>query len=256
MFQRTLALAAAGLFSLAAVAGAQTQPAAPAASPPPAAAPAAAPPAGAPPAGMPPAAAPPAAAAPSTAMPPAAAPVVAPAAPPVRIRGTIAAVAPHLLTVTTRDGKVEVVLTDPLTVATLKRVPLASIKDGAYLGIASRPGPHGTQVALEVLVFPESMRGAGAGHYAWDLQPNSMMTNAPVTGVASEKSGRNLTLTYQGGKVVIHVPSRAPVVTFAPASVADLKPGRKVFIVAHKDAEGHLAAPRVTVGTHRVNPPM
>lgn len=251
MFQRTLALAAAGLFSLATVAGAQTQPAAPAASPPPAAAP----PAATPPVAAPPAAAPPAAA-PSTAMPPTATPAVAPAAPPVRIRGTIAAVAPHLLTVTTRDGKVGVVLTDPLTVTTLKRVPLASIKDGAYLGIASRPGPHGTQIALEVLVFPESMRGAGAGHYAWDLQPGSMMTNAPVTGVASEKSGRNLTLTYQGGRVVIHVPSRAPVVTFAPASVADLKPGRKVFIVAHKDADGHLAAPRVTVGTHRVNPPM
>jgi len=255
MFQRTLALAAAGLLGLAAVAGAQTPPTAPAISAPPAAAPpAAAPPAAAPPAAAPPAAMPPAAA-PPAAMPPAAAPA-AQAAPPVRIRGTIAAVAPHLLTVTSRSGKVKVVLTEPLTVVTLKRVPLASIKDGAYLGIASRPGPHDTRIALEVLVFPNSMRGVGAGHYAWDLQPGSMMTNAPVTGVASEKSGRNLTLTYQGGSVVIHVPPRAPVVTFAPASVADLKRGRKVFIVAHKDADGHLAAPRVTVGTHGVNPPM
>jgi hypothetical protein len=162
-----------------------------------------------------------------------------------------------LLTINSRDGsKLEVTLTDPLTVRTLKRVPLSSVKDGAFLGIASREGPNGTRIALEVLVFPEAMRGAGAGNYPWDLQPGSMMTNAPVTGVASAKAGRTLTLTYQGGSVKIDVPLKAPVVTFVPASAADLKAGRKVFVVAHKDADGHLSAPAVTVGTHGVNPPM
>ena len=162
-----------------------------------------------------------------------------------------------MLTVNSRDGsKLEVTLTDPLTVRTLKRVPLASVANGAFVGIASRSGPKGTRVALEVLVFPEAMRGAGAGNYPWDLQSDSMMTNAPVTGVASEKSGRELTLTYQGGTVTIVVPPKAPVVTFAPASAADLKSGRKVFLAARKDADGHLSTGAVTVGTHGVNPPM
>jgi len=222
MLPRTLALAAACLLGLTAASNAQTQQAAPPA-----------------------------------AAPPAAVPAAAPATPLVRIRGTIAAVAPHMLTVTGRDGtRLEVTLADPFTVATLKRVSLASIKQGDYLGIASRRGPHDATVALEVLVFPAAMRGVGAGHYAWDLQPGSMMTNAPVTGVATQKSGRDLTLTYQGGSVTIHVPPRAPVVTFAPATAADLKRGRKVFIVARKDADGHFSAARVTVGTHGVNPPM
>ena len=162
-----------------------------------------------------------------------------------------------MLTVNARDGsKLEVALTDPLTVRTLKRVSLASIQDGAYLGVASREGPNGTRIALEVLVFPEAMRGAGAGHYGWDLQPGSMMTNAPVTGVASQKSGRDLTLTYATGSVTIHVPPTAPVVTFVPATAADLKAGRKVFFGAKKDADGHLSTAAVTVGTHGVNPPM
>ena len=230
MLSRSLALAGACLLGLAAAAGAQT------------------PPAQTPPAQTPPAQTPPAQAA---------APAPAPAAPPVRIRGTIAAVAPHVLTVTSRDGtKLTVALADPLTVATLKRVPLKAVKQGDFLGIASRGGPDHTRVALEVLVFPEAMRGAGAGNYAWDLQPGSMMTNAPVTGVASQKSGPDLTLTYQGGSVVIHVPPKAPIVTFVPATAADLKPGRKVFIIARKDADGHLATARITVGTHGVNPPM
>jgi hypothetical protein len=184
-------------------------------------------------------------------------PPAAPATPPTRIRGTITASAPHMLTIQSRSGsKLEVALTDPLTVTTLKRVPLTSIKDGAYLGIATHPGPHGVQEAIEVLVFPEAMRGAGAGHYAWDLGPDSMMTNAPVTAVVKERSGRNLTLTYKGGSVTIYVPWRAPVVTFAPASAADLKAGRKVFIIARNNAEGHLSTGRVTVGTHGINPPM
>ncbi|MGA3397820.1 MAG: hypothetical protein ABSC95_01270 [Acetobacteraceae bacterium] len=265
MLARTLALTCACLLGLAAGASAQT----PSATPPATTAPAATPPAAAPPAAMPPAAAPtaatpPAATAPTaaTAPPAATAPTAAaaPATPPTRIRGTIAAVAPHMLTINSRDGsKLEVALADPLTVRTLKRVPLSSVKDGAFLGIASRSGPNGPngpRVALEVLVFPEAMRGAGAGHYAWDLEPGSMMTNAPVTGVASQKSGRDLTLTYKDGSVTIHVPPNAPVVTFVAAAATDLKPGRKVFLAARKDADGHWSTGAVTVGTHGVNPPM
>jgi len=256
MNPRTLVLVAACLLGLTAASSAQT-PAPPTATPPAPTPPAATPPAATPPAATPPAATPPAATPPAAATPQAAAPAPAPATPPVRIRGTIAAVTPQMLTVTSRDGtKLEVALADSLTVATLKRVSLASIKRGDFLGIASRIGPHNTRVALEVLVFPESMRGTGAGNYAWDLQPGSMMTNAPVTGIATRKNGPNLTLTYQGGTVVIHVPSRAPVVTLVPATAADLKPGRRVFIVARKDADGHLSAARVTVGMHGVNPPM
>jgi hypothetical protein len=188
----------------------------------------------------------------------------APAAPPVsaptqltRVRGTIDKVSDHELVVHARDGStVHITLIDPLTVATLKRVPLRAIKDDTFVGIASRNGPNGTAEALEVLVFPPAMRGTGEGHYAWDLEPGSMMTNAPVTGVVKAGAGRTLTLTYKGGTFTVHVPRRTAVVTFAPATRADLKPGRQVFVIAHKDANGNLATPRVTVGTHGVNPPM
>lgn len=257
MFARTLALTCACLLGLAAGASAQTPTTPPSAAP----APTTAPPAAMPPSATAPAPTAPAATAPTAATPPAAAaPTTAtavPAVPPTRVRGTIAAVAPNMLTVNSRDGsKLEVTLTDPLTVRTLKRVTLSSIKDGAYLGIASREGPKGTHVALEVLVFPEAMRGAAAGNYGWDLQPGSMMTNAPVSGVATTKSGRDLTLTYQGGNVSIHVPPKTPAVTFVPASATDLKRGRKVFLIAREDADGHLVTGAVTVGTHGVNPPM
>lgn len=182
---------------------------------------------------------------------------VAQTAPPTRIRGTIASLNGQTLAINTREGpKVDVTLNDPLTVTTVKRLKLSDIKEGSYVGIASKTGTDGSAQALEVLVFPDSMRGAGEGHYAWDLQPGSMMTNANVTAVVKAKKGNDLTLTYKDGTQKITVPPNTPIVTFAPAERSDLKPGAHVMFGAAKSADGKLTASRITVGTHGVNPPM
>ncbi len=171
-----------------------------------------------PPAAMPPAAAPPAATPDRRRLhrrqqrhrpPPDSA--AAPAAPPTRIRGTIAAVAPHLLTVNSRDGsKLEVTLTDPLTVRTLKRVPLSSVKDGAFSVSPAGRGPTARGSRWKCWCSPRRCAAPARATTPGTCQPGSMMTNAPVTGVASAKAGRDLTLTYQGGSVTIHVPPRRP----------------------------------------------
>lgn len=182
---------------------------------------------------------------------------VAQTAPPTRIRGTIDALSGQTLTVTTRDGsKVDITLNDPLSVATVKPLTLDDIKQGTYVGIASKTGADGKAEALEVVVFPEAMRGTGEGHYGWDLQPGSMMTNANVSAAVTGKAGRDLTLTYKDGTQQIAVPPSAPIVTFAPATRTDLKPGAHVMFGATKNADGKLTASRVTVGTNGVNPPM
>jgi hypothetical protein len=177
--------------------------------------------------------------------------------PPTRIRGTIAGLSGQTLTVNSRDGqKLDIVLADNLTVASVKKLELSSIAPGSYIGVATRSGPDGKPLAIEVLVFPEAMRGAGEGHYAWDLEPGSMMTNGNIDGVSAAPVGRDLTVSYKGGNIVVHVPADAPVVTFAPADKADLKPGAPVFLGATKAADGHLTAARVTVGKDGVAPPM
>jgi hypothetical protein len=178
-------------------------------------------------------------------------------APPTRIRGNIASVEGQTMTVTTREGpNVDIMLNDPLTVVTVKKFDLADIKSGTYVGIATRTAANGEQQALEVLVFPEAMRGAGEGHYAWDLEPGSMMTNGNVTGTVEATSGRELSLSFKGDSNKIIVPPGVPIVTFAPAERADLKPGARVMFGATKNAEGKLAASRVTVGKDGVVPPM
>jgi hypothetical protein len=178
-------------------------------------------------------------------------------APPTRIRGTIAALDGQTLSINTREGsKVDVLLNDPLTVSTVKKVDLADIKPGTYVGIATRTAANGELQALEVLVFPEAMRGASEGHYPWDLEPGSMMTNGTVTGAVQATSGRELSMSFKGDTNKIIVPPSVPIVTFAPAERSDLKPGAPVMFGATKNTEGKLAASRVTVGKDGVAPPM
>jgi hypothetical protein len=138
----------------------------------------------------------------------------------------------------------------------VKRVELASIAPGSFVGIATRTGSNGELRAIEVLVFPEAMRGTGEGHFPWDLEPNSMMTNGTVTATVEAASGRELSLSFKGASNKIVVAPDAPVVIFAPAERADLKAGEKVFFSATKNAEGKLAASRVTVSKDGVAPPM
>lgn len=178
-------------------------------------------------------------------------------APPTRIRGTITTVDAHAMGVSTRSGEtLQVTLDDPLTVGTVRPVPLEGIVAGGFVGTTARRQADGTLVALEVHVFPEEMRGAGEGHRPWDLEPGSTMTNATVTGAVESANGRELTLTYKDGSQTVQVPPGTPVVTFAPAERADLKPGAPVFFSASPGADGRLHTTRITVGTHGVAPPM
>jgi hypothetical protein len=182
---------------------------------------------------------------------------IAQTTPPTRVRGTIAAIDGPTMTVATREGpKVDVTLNDPLTVLTVKRVELASIASGTYVGIASRTGTNGELRAIEVLVFPEAMRGSGEGQIPWDLEPGSMMTNGTVTATVEGTSERELTVLFKGASSKIVVAPDAALVSFAPAERADLKVGEKVFCSAAKSAEGKLVSSRVTVGKNGVAPPM
>ncbi len=179
------------------------------------------------------------------------------AAPVMRIRGRIAAVNGNMLTVDSRDGRaLGVTLFDPPTVLAVRNVDLSTITANSYVGIATRMGPDGKMVALEVLVFPEASRGAGEGHYPWDLEPGSMMTNGTVSGVVTSAAGRELSVRYKDSSKTIVVPPGVPVVTFVPASRSDLKPGATVFLNATLSPEGTPTASRVVVGKDGVAPPM
>lgn len=180
-----------------------------------------------------------------------------PAAMPTRIRGEIVSLSGDTLVVhRTNADNVTIDFKNEVPVGAVKNVKLSDITKGSYIGAASVPGPDGKLTAREVLVFPESMRGMGDGHYEWDLLPGSMMTNANVDTVANGVNGRDLTLSYKGGSKTVTVPDNTPVVTFAEATRADVVAGKKVFIIATAAAPGKFEARRVFVEKNGVAPPM
>jgi hypothetical protein len=185
---------------------------------------------------------------------------VASATPTVRIRGTVVYTDAKQLIVKDRGGEVVSMARVPnLPVSEVYRIKLADIKQGSFIGTAAMPQPDGTQKALEVLVFPEAARGTGEGHFPWDLQPQSTMTNATVADLAaapaSVRGGQQLKLSYKGGEKTVIVPRDTPVVTFKPATEALLVPGAKVLVNA-QERNGTPTALRVIAGRNGFTPPM
>ncbi|MHC2216540.1 hypothetical protein ACVIGV_001928 [Rhizobium leguminosarum] len=156
----------------------------------------------------------------------------------------------------TREGEtVDVTLADGWKLASVANAAVTDIKPGDFVGIASLPSADGGDGALEVLIFPPAMKGAGEGSYGWDLKPNSSMTNATVADAVKGVDGRTVTVSYHGKEKTIAIPDGTPVVTIAPATNDDLVPGAVVFIPAEKAASGALAH-QVLVGKNGVVPPM
>lgn len=178
--------------------------------------------------------------------------------PPVRIRGTIEKIDGNLLAVKTREGAMASIrLADNFTVAGVTAASLADLTPGKFIGTATLGEKDGKLVALEVLIFPENMRGFNEGHYPWDLRPQSMMTNATVSGVLAGAKDRVLMLKYKDGEKNVYVPEGAPIVTFAPADKSALAPGAHIFIgAAQRRPDGSLSAARVNVGLGGLVPPM
>lgn len=176
----------------------------------------------------------------------------------VRVRGTIVSLEGSTLTVKTRQGPTEALALRPgWKAAGVVAASLADIKPGDFVGVASLPRSAGGDGALEVLIFPAAMKGTGEGSYPWDLKPDSTMTNGTVANAVKEVDGRKLTLSYSGGQEkTISVADGTPIVTLAPATEADLKPGATVFVPAQRGADGALSAGRVLVGVNGVKPPM
>jgi hypothetical protein len=176
----------------------------------------------------------------------------------VRVRGTIAGVDGQTLNVKGRDGTpITVKLADDVKVLALDKKSMADVKPGAFVGITAMPQPDGTQKAVEIHIFPEALRGMGEGHRPWDLMPNSTMTNANIETAVSSSDGKELVLKYKDGEKKFIVPANIEVVMFDPATVADLKPGEKIFVVAgKKQSDGAILAPSIVVGRNGVNPPM
>jgi hypothetical protein len=176
---------------------------------------------------------------------------------PVRVRGTVVSLDGSKLVVKAKDGKdVTVNLADNYAALAVVKSSMADIKEGTFIGTATVTQPDSTLRSMEVVVFPDKMRGTGEGHYPWDLGSNSMMTNATVSNAVKGVEGQTITVTYKGGEKKIEVPANVPVVTIVPATKEEIKPGAIVFVPTMRQADDSLKGGAVLFGKDGVVPPM
>jgi hypothetical protein len=203
---------------------------------------------------------------------------------PLRIRGTVVAISSNTLTVHTANGDVSAALKTSTAFVSVVPSTLSHVETGSYVGVASKNAGD-KLIALSVIIFPPSMKGASEGHAAYDILPdttlsggartassmtnanvtaigtrqgapsvNSTMTNGNVATAAAKGDVRLLTVTYNGGQQNILVPPTAPIVAFEPGAASIVRPGAAVFVQAD-ETDGKSTAGLVAVGSHGLTPP-
>lgn len=178
--------------------------------------------------------------------------------PAMRVRGVITGFDGHELLVKTREGReLKMNVADTTRINVVSALQMSDIKQGGFVGVTAIRKEPGTPLrALEVHLFAEAQRGAGEGHYDWDIEPGSSMTNANIDATVNTNDGKELALSYKGGSQKIVVPQGTPIVTFEPAGKSLLKAGAQAFIITRQAADGGLTAQSISVGENGMKPPM
>ena len=167
----------------------------------------------------------------------------------MRVRGTIEKVDGDKLVVKSDKGaEVTLTLTANAKIVGVAKASLADIKSGDYVGSAAMPQADGSQKALEVHIFAESMRGTGEGHRPYTT-PGSTMTNGTVGDMVTATSNNTLTVKYKDGEKKIVVGPDVPVVRYVVTNRSELKPGAHIVALnAVKKPDGSIETPRINVG--------
>jgi len=124
---------------------------------------------------------------------------------PTRVRDTIEKVDGSVLTVKAGEAReLKVALADNAQVFGITKATIADVKPNSFIGVGTMPQADGSQKAIQVMIFAESLRGIGEGHRPWD-RPGSTMTNGTVDTTVSAVEGQMLTVKYKDGEKKIVV---------------------------------------------------
>jgi hypothetical protein len=175
-----------------------------------------------------------------------------------RVAGTIDKVDGKTLYIKSASGPVTLTLTDDAMVVARVKATAADIKAGDYVASGGVPQADGTQKAVELRIFPDSMRGNGDGHRpGWPGAPNGTMTNGAVGQTVTSVDGPVLTVKFKDGAAEkkLVVGPNVPVQRLEIANRSELKSGAAVAAgAATKQSDGTFTAARIDFGRGDVVP--
>src|SRR6516165_7566200 len=175
---------------------------------------------------------------------------------PTRVRGVVEKLNGQTLAVKSREGDVVTIALAPdVAIETLVKKTLADIKPGDFVASTGIKDKDGKIHAIEVRIFPKATPDGGR-QFAWDLMPDSVMTNATVGTVTKAAQGAVLHVTFTGGESEYSIGPDVPILANAPGDMSLLKPGTAVFVIALKKPDGTVTAARLYAEKDGIKPPM
>jgi hypothetical protein len=181
--------------------------------------------------------------------------------------GKIQSITDSSIDVQTGSGVVHVDITRPLT--TYKQMPsdLSHVASTSYVGVASTEQADGKEVAKQIIIFPEELRGAAEGSVLTDppgATTHSRMTNGSVSrpvashsrmtnGTVQKDSGTTLVVQYQDGSKTISVPANVAVTQVAPEKVT-LTAGDTIYLTTDTLPNGTITTNKILVIAPAVSP--
>jgi Cu/Ag efflux protein CusF len=174
----------------------------------------------------------------------------------VRLHGVIEKVDGNTVMAKSTSGDaLKLNLADKTLVVEVMKASMADIKQGSFIGSGAMPQPDGSQKAIEVHIFAESMRGTGEGFRPWDGAPNSTMTNGTVGTTVTGVDGPVVTVKYKDGEKKIVVTPSVPIVMYEIGNMNAVKPGVAFAVLAAvKQPDGSFDINRINVGRDGVVP--
>jgi len=183
--------------------------------------------------------------------------------------GKVQSVTGGFIDVQTGSGVVHVNIKQPLS--TYKQIPsdLSHVASTSYIGVASTEQADGKEVAKQIIIFPEELRGAAEGSVLTDppgATTHSRMTNGSVSrpaashsrmtnGTVQKGSGTTLVVQYQDGSKTISVPANVAVTQVAPEKVT-LAAGDTIYLTTDKLPNGTLTTNKILVIAPALSPNM
>jgi hypothetical protein len=179
----------------------------------------------------------------------------------VLVRGTIVSASDSAVQVKTADSNVSVKLVQPFHLYSREASTLASVKNTSFVGVTSVKQADGTELATEIHIFPEELRGLGEGSYMMNPTAggdNNRMTNGSVSasrmtngtatapsrmsnGNVTQTNGSTLEVQYQGHDRKITVPPNVTVTELKLTS-QKLAVGMPVALMVKKGADSIMTS--------------
>ena len=163
------------------------------------------------------------------------------------ITGKIVSLTGENLAITQADGAERTIHIGSQTRITVRQpVQFSALTRGEFLGVAAKRESDGTLTAVIINILPSQFT-QNARTFQRPMADGNVMTNAPISNLVTDVTGRTLTMVYNGGTATILVPDNAAINRITSADNSALVVGKTVAVRGKSQNDGSVNAAFISI---------